>query len=214
MENRGTVVWDVCGTLGSEQGSVLKNVGLVWIDNICNLLCQGALLSWVNDDFLSEPNERIVLRHQAIQTWRDKPAVVERVALNNVFLWASKLCLAVVQRGPRRFTSPGNPERLFFITGHLGLSGEEHRGKNKAGNPRETLHGGCFLLQRSPFVFLWGLCFFFFNTIIFSFFLKIFKTVVSKQVISQALLCFLRTYMVGKDHSAWFVFLVVSERRS
>lgn len=55
---------------------------------------------------------------------------------------------------------------------------------------------------------------FFFNTIIFSFFLKIFKTVVSKQVISQALLRFLKTYMVGKDHSVWFVFLVVSGRRS
>lgn len=154
MENRGVVVWDVCGTLGSEEGSVLKNVGLVWIDNICNLLCQGVLLSWVNDDFLSEPNERIVLRHQAIQTWRDKPAVVEWVALNNVFLWASKLCLVVVQRGPRRFTSPGSPERLFFVTGHSGLSGEEHRGKNKAENPRETLHGGCFLLQKSSFILL------------------------------------------------------------
>lgn len=154
MENRGIVVWDVCGTLGSEEGSVLKNVGLVWIDNICNLLCQGVLLNWVNDDFLSEPNERIVLRHQAIQTWRDKPAVVERVALNNVFLWASKLCLVVLQPGPRRFTSPGNPERLFFVTGHSGLSGEEHRGKNKAENPRETLHGGCFLLQKSSFILL------------------------------------------------------------
>lgn len=214
MENRGVVVWDVHGTLSTEERSVLKNVGLVWIDNICNLLCQGALLSWVNDDFLSEPNERIVLRHQATQTWRDKPAVAERVALNNVFLWASKPCLVVMQRGPRRFTSPENPERLFFVTGRSGPSGEGHDGKNKAENPRETLHGGCFLLQRSAFIWLWGLYFFFLNTIIFSFFLKIFKTVVSKQVISQALFCFLKIYMVGRDHSLWFVFSVVSERHS
>lgn len=214
MENRGVVVWDVHGTLGTEERSVLKNVGLVWIDNICNLLCQGALLSWVNDDFLSEPNERIVLRHQATQTWRDKPAVAERVALNNVFLWASKPCLVVMQRGPRRFTSPENPERLFFVTGHLGPSGEGHHGKNKAENPRETLHGGCFLLQRSAFIWLWGLYFFFLNTIIFSFFLKIFKTVVSKEVISQAPFCFLKIYMVGRDHSLWFVFSVVSGRHS
>lgn len=136
MENRGVVVWDVHGTLGTEERSVLKNVGLVWIDNICNLLCQGALLSWVNDDFLSEPNERIVLRHQATQTWRDKPAVAERVALNNVFLWASKPCLVVMQRGPRRFTSPENPERLFFVTGHLGPSGEGHHGKKQSRKPQ------------------------------------------------------------------------------
>lgn len=29
MENRDVVVSDVCGTLGTEEGSVLKNVGLV-----------------------------------------------------------------------------------------------------------------------------------------------------------------------------------------
>lgn len=114
MENRGIVVWDVCGTLGSEEGSVLKNVGLVWIDNICNLLCQGALLNWVNDDFLSEPNERIVLRHQAIQTWRDKPAVVEQVALNNVFLWASKICLGSCAVRAQEIHQPREPREAVL----------------------------------------------------------------------------------------------------
>lgn len=46
----------------------------------------------------------------------------------------------------------------------------------------------------------------FLNTLIFSFFVKIFKTVVSKQVISQAILYFLKVYTVGRDHSLWFGF--------
>lgn len=170
VEKRAAVIPDVCGTLGTEEDSVLKNVGLVWIDNIFNLLCQEALLCWVNDEFLSEPNERIVLRHQAMQTWRDKPAVVERVALNSVFLWASKPCHALLQ-GPKRFNSP---ERLFFITGHSGLREEVQSRKSKPENPREALHGGYFLLHRSPFILPWWLLFLL-NILIFSFFLKIFQ---------------------------------------
>lgn len=141
-ENRAVVIWDVGGTLGAKEGSVLKNVGLVWIDISASFCARECCRVESVMTFCQSPTREL--------SGGTRPCRREETSQPYWNEWPSTMCsfellsLTLCSRGPghspaRRdcSSSPDTQVRVKCIVE-----------KTKQKTPRkQTLGGGRFLLR-------------------------------------------------------------------